>query len=83
MEQFFTPTSPLRGDILEDSDGDHVECYEVQLAVSVEDFLVCIWDWKDLRAFLLEVRRPKFSRSQKMHFLLSKMAGMILILILI
>jgi hypothetical protein len=39
---------------------DPFECTEVQLAVSVEDFLVYNWDWKELRAFLTGGVTPKF-----------------------
>jgi hypothetical protein len=35
------------------------ECNEVQLAVPLEDFLVCNWDWKDLRAALTDDVTPK------------------------
>jgi hypothetical protein len=54
MEDFFTPTRPLRYHLTEESpDGEApFECNEIGLTVSVEDFLVCNWDWKDLRAVL-------------------------------
>jgi hypothetical protein len=61
MEQFFTSTRPLRHGILRESPPGEApfECNEVQLAVSVEDFLICNWDWKDLRAVLTDDVTPK------------------------
>jgi hypothetical protein len=56
MEQLCKPTQRYQ-DLLEQDDDEitrtsHFECTEVQLDVSVEDFLVYDWDWKDLQAFL-------------------------------
>jgi hypothetical protein len=48
MEQFFAPFRRLR-DELQPS-----EFKEVELAVPVEEFLNHRWDWKDLRAFLMD-----------------------------
>jgi hypothetical protein len=61
MEQFFTPTRPVRPDLYAESThgDDRYEHTEVQLAVPVEDFLAYNWDWKDLRAFLNGGNTPK------------------------
>jgi hypothetical protein len=75
MEQFFTPTRPLRYDLLEESTHGAIPCTEVQLAVSVEDFLVYIWDWKELRAFLTGGVTPKFLWLTENAFLVVKESG--------
>jgi hypothetical protein len=51
MEQFFTPTHPLRYQNLFDDDGPFVYS-KVELAVPMEDFLVHHWDWETLCAFV-------------------------------
>jgi hypothetical protein len=77
MEQFFTPTRPLRSDLLEESPPgeDPFECNEVQLTVSVEDFLIYNWDWKDLRAFLADGVTPKVIWITEHAFIYVKVNG--------
>jgi hypothetical protein len=58
MEQFFTPSRHLQ-DRVERTRMDD-EYTEVQLTVSVEEFLRrCRWGWNDLRAFLIGGATPK------------------------
>jgi hypothetical protein len=71
MEQFFTATRPLRYDLFEDPS----ECNEVQLAVSVEDFLAHNWGWKDLRTFLTADVTPKVLWITDNSFLAIKESG--------
>jgi hypothetical protein len=52
MEQFFTPTRRLQDLWEQDDDAeDPWEYTEVQLAVPVEEFLICRWVWEDLCSF--------------------------------
>jgi hypothetical protein len=77
MEQFFTPTCPLRSDLLEESPlgEDPFECNEVQIAVPVEEFLAYNWDWKDLRAFLTDDVTPKVLWITEHAFIYVKVNG--------
>jgi hypothetical protein len=77
MEQLFTPTRPLRYDLLEESTHgcDPLECTEVQLAVSLEDFLIYNWDWKELRAFLTGGVAPIFFWITEYAFLVVEESG--------
>jgi hypothetical protein len=78
MEQFFTPTRPLRhqGLFEESTHGDDpLECTEVRLAVGVGDFLVYNWDWKELRAFLTGGVAPNFFWITEFAFLVVKESG--------
>jgi hypothetical protein len=61
MEQFFTSTRPLRYDLLEEYPHGEApfECNEIELTVSIENFLVCNWDWTDLQAVLTDGVTPK------------------------
>jgi hypothetical protein len=56
MEHLFTPTRRYQ-DGFDDNDGP-AGYTEVVLAVPVEDFLSCRWDWEDLRASLAEGVTP-------------------------
>ena len=62
MEQICTPTRRYQDTIYPDWDDDDngdFDYAEVQLDMSVEDFLVYRWDWKDLHAFLTGDVKPK------------------------
>jgi hypothetical protein len=54
MEHFFTPTQRYRDMWGEerDDDGGIFEYTEVELAAPLEDFLIYIWHWEDLLAFV-------------------------------
>jgi hypothetical protein len=54
MEHLFTPTRRYQDLFEQDRDDDDgpFEYTEVELAVSVEDFLIYHWDWADLLAFV-------------------------------
>jgi hypothetical protein len=76
MEHFCTPTRRYQ-DLLEQGDAflHQFECTEVQFIVTVENFLVYRWEWKDLEAFLTGGATPKMLWLSENTFLVVEESG--------